>query len=108
MTPKRPLSNATLRQAGKQHTHVFQLNNHIWSLAGEDFYRVLVCQVVRTFNGIEGVRFPGIFGVHVLQRCSYASLCGNGVGTNGVGFGNEGYIQLGVSAFDFQGSATAS
>ena len=67
---------------------VLEVEQLVGRLPAHDLDRVLVAQVVRPLDGVEGVRFPGVLGVE--GRVDPA-LGGVGVGADGVDLGDDAH-----------------
>ena len=70
------------------HAQVLQVEDLLGRLAAHDLDRVLVAQVVRALDGVEGVRLPGVLGV---ERGVDAALRRVGVRADGVDLGDDAH-----------------
>src|SRR6218665_2843487 len=79
------LVDFSLGRPVKGQAHVFQINDGINGLFGENFRSILIYEVIATFDGVESVPLPAVF-FDIGQCRGHATLCSSGVGTRGIQF----------------------
>ncbi len=91
MSAKAALGDLTLRCAVEGQSHVFQLVDRVHRLLAHEFDRVLVAQIIASFDRVEGVPLGTIFFL-AAQRRAHAALRGAGVRTHGIEFTQHGSL----------------
>jgi hypothetical protein len=83
-----PRAELALRVAVERHAAVLEPQHLARRLAAHDLDRVLIAQVVRALDGVEGVRLPRVVGV---ERRVDAARGRVGVRPDGVDLGHDGH-----------------
>ncbi|BAK10574.1 conserved hypothetical protein conserved hypothetical protein [Pantoea ananatis AJ13355] len=89
LTTKRTLINAAVIKTGEGQAHVLQFQNRFRTDVTHVFDRVLVTDVVGTFDGVIHMPFPVIV-MGVTQRNGDSALRGDRMGTGREDFGQQG------------------
>jgi len=78
MTTKRTLGNATIRSSIERQSHVFQIVDHRNRFVAHNLDRILIREIIRSFDGVEDVPLRVIL-FDVAQSRADAALSGAGV-----------------------------
>ena len=78
--------------AVEDHAHMLEFDDVARGFTGHDLNGVLVSEVVGALDGVEGVGFPVVVPALLGHGRVDAALGGIGVATNGVNFGDYGYV----------------
>ena len=78
--------------AVEDHAHMLELDDVARGFTGHDLNGVLVTEVVGALDGVEGVGLPVVLSAFFGHGRVDTALGGIGVATDGVNFGNNGYI----------------
>jgi hypothetical protein len=88
-----PLGDLSLRSPAERDTHMLQFINGPWSIFDQDFYGILVPQVIASLDRVIKIPFPAVF-LLVSERSGDPSLGGPGMGACWKDFADDGDIGL--------------
>ena len=96
---ERALRELAIGSAREDRAHVLKLVDVAGRLLGEDLDRVLVAQIIRALDGVEGVRGGRILR-RIAERSVDAALCRAGMGTGRMQFRDDSDINAGPLRLD--------
>jgi len=93
------LRDAAVRQTAEDATAMLEPNDLFWRIGGHRLDRVLVAQVVRTFDAVERMVFRGV--VFTVAECGIdAALRGARMAAHRVHFRNDCYVGAALGGFN--------